>query len=68
MDNVSPLLTEREAAVFLRRSLSSLRRGRKSQIGPSFVRFGRSIRYRLVDLQGYIEANRKSVVWGVPRE
>lgn len=40
----SPLLTEKQTALYLRRSLSSLRRDRKNGTGPGFVRFGRSVR------------------------
>jgi hypothetical protein len=41
----SPLLTEAEAALYLARSISSLRRERKTGRGPAFVRLGRSVRY-----------------------
>ena len=51
---VSPLLTEKEAAQYLTRSVSSLRRGRKNGAGPKFVRIGRSIRYPKSELDKYI--------------
>ena len=55
------LLTDRQAAQYLQMSESWLRqvrmegnrRGRK--VGPPFVRIGRAIRYRLEDLDIWIE-------------
>jgi len=52
----SPLFTEHEAACYLSRSRSSLRRDRKNGSGPGFVRFGRSIRYLRSELDVYISA------------
>jgi hypothetical protein len=53
-DILSPLFTEEEAALYLTRSVSSLRRGRKNGCGPKFIRLGRSIRYLRADLDSYI--------------
>jgi predicted DNA-binding transcriptional regulator AlpA len=53
----SPLLTEKQAAPYLRRSLSSLRRDRKNGTGPGFVRLGRSVRYLQSELDRYIFAS-----------
>jgi predicted DNA-binding transcriptional regulator AlpA len=53
-DVCSPLLTEKQAAEYLTRSASSLRRDRKRATGPRFVRLGRSIRYLKSDLDNYI--------------
>src|SRR5436189_4497130 len=39
----------RETSGYLRVSLSTLRRWRKSDGGPGFIRFGKSIRYRVQD-------------------
>lgn len=50
----TPLFTEKEAAQYLIRSPSSLRRARKTGIGPKFVRIGRSIRYAKTELDNYI--------------
>ena len=47
----SPLLSQKQAAQYLKRSISSLRRDRICGIGPEFVRIGRSIRYSVRDLQ-----------------
>jgi hypothetical protein len=53
-DILSPLFTEAQAALYLTRSVSSLRRGRKTGCGPKFIRLGRSIRYLRADLDSYI--------------
>jgi hypothetical protein len=52
----SPLFTERETALYLRRSLSSIRRGRKDGSGPEFIRIGRSVLYQKSQLDAYIAA------------
>lgn len=53
---LSPLFTEKQAAHYLTRSVSSLRRGRKYGSGPKFVRLGRSIRYAKTELDAYVSA------------
>jgi hypothetical protein len=55
---IPPLQTEGQAAALLRHSLSTLRRWRRLGTGPTFFRFGRIIRYRLEDLQKFIETHR----------
>jgi hypothetical protein len=55
-ENHNCLLTEKQAARFLSRSVSSLRRDRRSIRGPKFIRMGRSIRYRASDLADYLDA------------
>ena len=55
---ISPLHTEAQAATLLRHSLSTLRRWRRGGTGPTFLRFGRIILYRVEDLQNFIEAHR----------
>jgi hypothetical protein len=52
----SPLFTEKEAASYLTRSVSSLRRDRKNGTGPGFIRIGRSIRYLRSQLDSYISS------------
>ena len=44
-------LTETEAADYLRTTTRTLRNLRRKGAGPSYARVGRSIIYRLVDLQ-----------------
>jgi len=60
---VSPLLTEKEAARYLTRSVSSLRRGRRDGAGPKFLRIGRSIRYQRSQLDAYIDACEAGAAW-----
>jgi predicted DNA-binding transcriptional regulator AlpA len=48
------LLTQREAASFLQLSERTLERFRVAGLGPKFVRVGRSIRYRLTDIETFI--------------
>jgi len=50
------LLTQREAATLLRLSERTLERWRVAGDGPKKVRLGRSIRYRLADIEAYIAA------------
>ncbi len=51
------LLDETEAACILNCTKSALRRWRLERRGPPFVRLGRLIRYRLSDLEEFIEKN-----------
>lgn len=51
------LLTERDAAIYLGVSQVFLRKHRREGGGPPFVRIGsRNIRYRVKDLQAWVEA------------
>ena len=47
--------SEKETAEYLAVSLSTLRRWRRSHTGPDHFRFGGVLRYRLVDLDRFIE-------------
>ena len=49
-------LTEREVAVKLGISVSTVRRWRGLRTGPSFVKLLGSIRYSSADLQNYLSA------------
>lgn len=51
------LLTEAEAADFLKLSIRTLQAWRLRIAGPAFVHVGRAIRYRRRDLISWIEAN-----------
>jgi hypothetical protein len=51
------LLTEAEAADFLRLSARTLQAWRIRIVGPAFVHVGRAVRYRRRDLIGWIELN-----------
>ncbi len=50
-----PLLNEKEMALMLRVSVSTLRRWRANRAGPNFVRIGSSIRYLQSDIQTYLD-------------
>ena len=52
-----PLWMEAQAAKQLNVSARTLQNWRTKEIGPSFVRAGRMIRYRPRDLLDWIEAN-----------
>jgi predicted DNA-binding transcriptional regulator AlpA len=48
------MLTQSECAEHLRLSERTLERFRVSGIGPKFVRMGKSVRYRLCDVEAWI--------------
>jgi excisionase family DNA binding protein len=50
----SQLLTEDEAATYLRVRPRTLQRWRQLGRGPKFTRAGRRILYRMADLQAYL--------------
>jgi predicted DNA-binding transcriptional regulator AlpA len=52
---MQPLLTQRQCAEALALSERTLERFRVSGIGPKFVRMGKSVRYRLTDVEAWIE-------------
>ena len=54
------LIDEHEAAKMTARAVQSLRNDRHNRCGLSYVKLGRSVRYALVDIESYIEANRIS--------
>jgi hypothetical protein len=52
----SDLLTEQEAADYLKWATATLRNRRAAKQAPNFIRLGtRSIRYRFGDLESFIE-------------
>ncbi len=51
---------EREAAAYLRVSLSGLRKWRKRKCGPNYSRFGKVIRYRQSELDAWIDSHSKT--------
>jgi hypothetical protein len=53
------LLTSSEAAEFLRCSVSWLAKARMTGDGPPYVRIGRSVRYRLVELISWLKSQRR---------
>ena len=53
-----PSLTERPAAEYLGLSVRTLQKRRFEGQGPSYLKIGRSVRYRLEDLDAFLEAHR----------
>jgi predicted DNA-binding transcriptional regulator AlpA len=51
---MQPLLTQRQCAEALVLSERTLERFRVSGLGPKFVRVGKSVRYRLSDVEAWI--------------
>lgn len=51
------LLCEKSAARFMGLSIRTLQAWRHRSVGPSYVRAGRAIRYRLQDLTTWIASN-----------
>ena len=51
------LITEVDAADFLKLSTRTLQSWRSDRVGPAFIRVGRAIRYRRADLLSWISAN-----------
>lgn len=49
---------ERVAAPYLGYTTSALRAWRHQGRGPAYIRIGRSVRYRLADLDAYLAAHR----------
>jgi len=59
-DNITghdDLLTETQAADFLRLSVRTLQAWRVSKRGPDFVKVGRAVRYRRRDLVAWLRSN-----------
>ena len=50
-----PLYVTNEAAALLRSNPRTLERWRTTGEGPTFVKLGRRVAYRLSDLQGFVE-------------
>ncbi len=54
------ILNETEVAEMLRCTKAALRRWRREGRGPRFIRVGRLIRYRLADVEEFLESNASS--------
>jgi excisionase family DNA binding protein len=50
-------LTPREAAEYLRSSTSTLAKARLTKRGPNFVRIGRAVRYRKIDIDAWMSGS-----------
>ena len=55
MPNENTLLTEQEAADFLKLSCKTLQRRRFTRKPPSYINLNGTIRYRLGDLEDYLQ-------------
>ena len=56
MDPAAPLVvSEKEASRILAISVSALRKWRREQRGPAFIRYGRAIRYDLRALDRFVK-------------
>jgi hypothetical protein len=54
--NLDPMLTTKQAALYLGRSIDVLKKWRQRRQGPSFLRYhDGSIRYLLIELQRYLD-------------
>lgn len=53
----APLLNERELAEHLRVTVKAVQAWRYRGGGPAFVRVGRAVRYRAVDVEVWLKAN-----------
>jgi len=51
-------LTEEDAAHYVAYTPSALRKWRKKGSGPAYIRHGRSIRYRVRDLDDWLDGHR----------
>ena len=56
------LVSEGRAAEILGCSVYAMRSWRGRKVGPPYVRVGRLVRYRLSDIQKFIEAGRVEVL------
>src|SRR5687767_100651 len=54
----SPAATERYASKYINFSPAALRKWRREGRGPAYVRVGRSIRYRIADLDLWLSRHR----------
>lgn len=52
------LLTEKDAGRLLALSHRTLQKWRAQGVGPTFMKFGRTIRYPIAELVAWIEQNR----------
>jgi hypothetical protein len=58
MSEQSPLMTQKEAAAYLKCCWQSLRNYRLAGQGPPYSRVGKSPRYRKTDLDAWLEKSR----------
>lgn len=54
-------LTEKELAVFLKTEVRTLQHWRYQKTGIPFIKIGRSVRYRMADVEAYLANQRVEV-------
>lgn len=47
-------MTDKELAKYLKISLPTIHRWRRDKVGPAFVKLGKSVRYRIADVDQYL--------------
>lgn len=52
------MIDEKQAGEFLGWSEATMRLNRRAGRGPAFYKLGKKVRYRLVDLEGFVERQR----------
>lgn len=57
-NNLNPPVNEHEAARLIGVAVQSLRNWRHQRKGPAYLKISRSVRYRLEDLEDYINSKR----------
>ncbi|MBK5264415.1 MAG: helix-turn-helix domain-containing protein [Alphaproteobacteria bacterium] len=59
MTEQNAFLTREQAAHYLGVSVPTMARWASRSLGPSFYKFGRRTKYRLHDLEAFVETRRK---------
>lgn len=57
-DSIPQVINEYEAAKILGKSVQTLRNERYLRKGSPYIKIGRSVRYRVEDILGYLERHR----------
>lgn len=55
----SEMMTDRDVAAALKMSIASVRRWRRQQTGPKFMKIGSLVRYRRSEVEAWIESCRE---------
>ena len=58
--NNQTVFTVPEAAAYLGLAVSTLNKWRCIGGGPQFLKLGKAVRYRITDLDGWVDSNRRS--------
>lgn len=54
---MTKLLTPQQASEMLLKPVGTLKRWRVEGVGPTYVKIGKDVRYKLADLEAYISEN-----------